>query len=157
MRPLRGIVGKTYDGSNDEWEKPQPVVRIGLQHVGGNLVYLKATHRADCEDVEPRREQNGEDECRARTSPTEHKSEDGEHDGEERGCDGSELRALAERRGDEERPAGERETEQEVVDDDDADVRRGEDAEVPDNSYDNPCREICKRDADMPRTASMNP
>ena len=113
-------------------------------------MHLEATHRADGEDVEPRREQNGEDERRTRTSPTEHKSEDGEHDGEERGCDGSELRALSERRRDEERPTRQGETEQQVDDDDDSDISRCEYAEVPDDGDYDPRRKISQGYTEMP-------
>ena len=106
-------------------------------------MHLPAAYRANSEDVETRREDKREDERRAGARTAEHQREDGEHNCEERRGDRGELRALAERRGDEERPAGEREAEQEVDDDDDADVRRGEDAEVPYDGDDDPCRKVC--------------
>ena len=116
-------------------------------------MYLKPTDGTDREDVEPRREENGEDERRTRTSPTEHKSEDGEHDGEERRCNGSQLGALAERCRDEERPTRQGETEQQVDDDDDSDISRCEYAEVPDDGDYDPRRKISQGYTDMPRAA----
>ena len=120
-------------------------------------MHLPATDRADGEDVEPRREDDREDERRACTRTAEHKREYGEHYSEKRRGDSGELWALAEGSGNKEGPTGEREAEQKMDDDNEPDIRRCEDAEMPDDSYDDPCREICKGDANVPRTASMNP
>ena len=133
---------QTHNGSYNQRKEPERVVRVGLEDVRRDLMHLPATDRTDGEDVEARREYEREDERRTGTRAAEHQREDGEDDGEERRGHCGELRALAERRGYEERPAGKRETEQEVDDDDDADVRRGEDAEVPYDGDDDPCREV---------------
>ena len=68
------------------------------------------------------------------------KREDRKDDREEGARYRGKLRALPEGRRDEEGPTCEREAEQEVHDDDNPDVRRGEDTEAPDDSDDDPCR-----------------
>ena len=133
---------ETHNGSNDEGEHPELVIWVWLHDVRSELVHLEAAHRADDEHVEPGREQQREHERRARARARAHEREDREDDREERRRDRRELRALPERRGDEEGPAGERQAEQEVHGDDEPDVRRGEDAEVPYDGDDDPCREV---------------
>ena len=106
-------------------------IRVPLQHVRRQLVILIPTYRPSCKDIKPRREDDGKDERSAVPSRLEHQRDDGQKNTQKRRHDSRKLRALAKGSSNEEGPACEGESEEEVDDEDESRIGGREDAETP--------------------------
>ena len=97
-------------------------IRVPLQHVRRQLVILIPTYRPSCKDIKPRREDDCKNECSAVPSRLEHQGDDRQKNPQKRRHDSRELRALAKGSSNEEGPACEGESEEEVDDEDESGI-----------------------------------
>ena len=129
------------------------MVRIGPNKARWDLCELKPSHSAQCEHVKSRRQYNRKDKRANIPCTAKHERENCCHDATEGTRDRRELRRLAERRGDKERPGRECESEEKVNEEDEERVSVGEDAIVEGEPDDHPSWEVRKSKTEVPGAA----
>jgi len=113
-----------------------------MQNVSSNVMILKSTDGPNNENVEPRREYDRENKSCPSAGMAENEGQDSKEDSQKCRYDRSELGTFSERDSDEERPAGQAETKQEMNNDDQSDVGGTEDTEMPDYRDSDPRRQV---------------
>lgn len=94
----------TYDCSDNGDNRPKVVVRVSFNEAGGYLAIFETTNCSNREDVESRREHDGEYERDTVACTLQHECEDRENERSQNRSDGGQLGAVSKGGGDEERP-----------------------------------------------------